>query len=117
MANMFDQLPPKVKQQWRMNSAKGGRGARGAVKARACKIGWKKSPHRFDKKKEQNLAERERRPARKARNPMPSGFFCLQCGKWHDFPPGFDHRTKQFHRCGCGQEHTIYRGEAKAIDE
>ena len=104
MAGMFDQLPANLQQQWRMNSAKGGAAATGASKSRACKIGWANSPNRFDKRKERNLEAREREP-------KPSGFFCTQCGKWHDYPKEMPARVD--HRCACGSEHRIVKLIAK----
>jgi hypothetical protein len=98
-----------MQKYWRNISAKGGRGARGSVKARSARIGWKKSPNRFMKRKYQHAAKKP--------EPPPMGFFCVNenCGKWHEFPKGFDHRKRQYHRCQCGQECSILRGKTKAL--
>jgi len=95
-----------------MNSAKGGRAARGAVKARASKIGWERSPNRFGLVKERSLAERERRP----KPDRIQGFICSCCHKWHEYPQDMDLRTKHYHTCGCGAQHVIWRGVAEPIN-
>lgn len=93
----IDTLPTKARKQIREWSARGGRAARGEVKARAARIGWQHSPNRFEKRRERRLAA------------MPSGFMC-ECGKWHDYPLGMPYRA--IHSCSCGKDHTITRGIA-----
>jgi hypothetical protein len=91
--SLFDVMTPAQREAWREKSRKGGRAVRGAVKARAARIGWKKKPNRFFR-------------------PKAGGFTCSNCGHWHDFPADIDDYPRVKHTCRCGQRHTIIKRRA-----